>query len=205
MNAVVATVSGWREFPPLELDPVLRAAAEAFVDFGYHGTTMREIARRANLSVPGLYHHHRGKQSMLVGVLTASLDDLHWRLVAADAEGEDDPVSRLELLAGCLVLYHCHRRGLGLIAVNEMRSLEPANLRRIRTRRTEMQRLVDAAVLDGAARGLFRTPYPLDASRAIVTMCVAAAGWFRPELPLSPSEVANRYVDYALSVLGRPP
>ena len=201
MSAVLRAVWDWRKFPPLALDPVLRAAADAFVAFGYHGTTMREIARRAELSVPGLYHHHRGKQAMLVAVVGAAVEDLHGRAVAADAEGTDDPVHRLELLVSCLVLYHCHRKGVGLIAVNEMSSLEPASRRRVSSRRTEVQRLVDAAVLDGAARGTFRTSYPLDASRAVVTMCVAVASWFRMELPLTPAEVADRYVDYALNML----
>jgi AcrR family transcriptional regulator len=191
----------WREFAPLALDPVARAAAEAFAPYGYHGTTMREIGRRAELSVPGLYHHHRGKESILAAVLGAAVDDLHARASAADAEGGDDPALRLELLVGCLVLYHCHRKGLGLIAVSELANLESANRRRIGARRTEVQRMVDAAVLDGAARGLFRTSYPLDASRAVVTMCVAVGTWFKMELPLSPTDVADRYVDYALNML----
>jgi len=55
-------------------------------------------------------------------------------------------------------------------------------VRRIAARRTEVQRLVDTAVLDGAARGLFRTRYPLDASRAVVTMSVSVAAWFRMTL-----------------------
>lgn len=201
MSATLRAVENWREFSPLALDSVLRAAADAFVAYGYHGTTMREIGRRADLSVPGLYHHHRSKQAMLVSVVGAAVEDLHARAVAADAEGGVDPVHRLELLVSCLVLYHCHRKGLGLIAVSEMSSLEPTNRRRIASRRTEVQRLVDAAVLDGAARGLFRTSYPLDASRAIVTMCIAVATWFRMELPLTPEAVADRYVDYALNLL----
>jgi len=191
----------WREFAPLALDPVARAAADAFAAYGYHGTTMREIGRRADLSVPGLYHHHRGKEAMLAAVVGTAVDDLHARATSADAEGGEDPVHRLELLVSCLVLYHCHRKGPGLLAASELANLEAANRRRIGARRTEVQRMVDAAVLDGAARGLFRTSYPLDASRAVVTMCVAVAAWFRMELTLTPEDVADRYVDYALNLL----
>jgi AcrR family transcriptional regulator len=201
MSAVVGTASNWREFSPLVFDGVLRAAADAFVAVGYHGTTMREIARRAGLSVPGLYHHHASKQAMLVAVLKGSVDDLRWRAIAADEEGGEDPVLRLELLVSCLVLFHCHRKGLALIAVSELRNLEQPSRRLLTARRTEVQRLLDAAVLDGAARGLFRAANPLDASRAIVPMCVAVGGWFRIELPLTPDDVADRYVDYALGML----
>lgn len=202
MDGAVRTVSDWRAFSPSpDLDPVLNAAAECFVSLGYHGTTMRDIAARAELSVPGLYHHYPSKQQMLVAVLDACMRDLRWRLDAADAEGGNDPVLRLELLISALVLYHCHRKGLGLIASSEMRSLEQTSRRRIAARRTEVQRLVDTAVLDGAARGRFRTRYPLDASRAVVTMCVAVATWFQMGLALTPEDVAERYVDYAGNIL----
>lgn len=205
MTGPLRSVSDWRAFSPsLDFGPVLDAAADSFVARGYHATTMRDIAARAHLSVPGLYHHYPSKQHMLVAVLDATVGDLRWRMDAADAEGADDPVRRLELLVSALVLYHCHRQGLGLIAMSEMRSLEPADRRRIATRRTEVQRLVDTAVLDGAARGRFRTRYPLDASRAVTTMSIAVASWFRKELALSPEDVAERYVDYALAVVGLP-
>jgi AcrR family transcriptional regulator len=202
MNRPLRTVSNWRQFSPsLDFDPVLDAAAASFVTFGYHGTTMREIARRAELSVPGLYHHYPSKQNMLVAVLDAAMAELRWRMLGAEEEGDDDPVLRLELLVSALVLYHCHRRGLGLIAASEMRSLEPANRRRIATARTELQRLVDGAVLDGAARGLFRARYPLDASRAVVNMAISVANWFKMDLPLSPEDLADRYVDYSLNLV----
>lgn len=202
MNAALRTVANWRDFSPTpDFDPVLDAAADRFITFGYHGTTMRKIAERANLSVPGLYHHYPSKQNMLVAVLDAAMADLRWRLDAADAEGGQDPVRRLELLVHALVLYHCHRKGLGLIALSEMRSLEEPSRRRIAHARTEVQRLIDQAVLDGSARGLFRTRYPLDASRAVVTMAISVASWFRKDLPLTPEDVATRYTEYALNVL----
>lgn len=203
MNVGLLSVSDWRTFPPTpEFDSVLAAAADSFVALGYHGTTMREIARRADLSVPGLYHHYPSKQNMLVAIMDAAMADLRARLDAADAEGAGDPVRRLELLVSAIVLYHCHRKGFGMIAASEMRSLEPASRQRIARRRTEVQRLVDTAVLDGAARGLFRTRYPLDASRAVVTMSAAVATWYQFHGPMTPEDVAERYVDYALAVVG---
>lgn len=42
----------WRDFPPLALDPVLRAAIESFVATGYHGATMRSLAQRAASAFP---------------------------------------------------------------------------------------------------------------------------------------------------------
>jgi transcriptional regulator with XRE-family HTH domain len=60
----VSATSDWRSFPAVELDPVLDAAIDAFVEIGYHGTSMRLLAERAGLSVPGIYHHYRDKQHL---------------------------------------------------------------------------------------------------------------------------------------------
>jgi hypothetical protein len=38
-------------------DRVLLAALECFVERGYHGTTIRQIATRGGVSAPGLYHY----------------------------------------------------------------------------------------------------------------------------------------------------
>src|SRR5579875_2161297 len=42
----------WRVYPPLVLPAPLAGALKAFVEFGYHGATIRIIAERAGLSVP---------------------------------------------------------------------------------------------------------------------------------------------------------
>lgn len=39
------------------LPDVLDAALDVFVQFGYHGTTVRAIATAAGMSVPRLYYH----------------------------------------------------------------------------------------------------------------------------------------------------
>ena len=58
---VPTSADDWRTFPPLLVAPVLGAALDVFVEMGYHGASVRDIARRAGLSVPGMYHHYATK------------------------------------------------------------------------------------------------------------------------------------------------
>jgi hypothetical protein len=60
----------WRDYEDLGLPKPLAAALEAFVEQGYHGTSIRDVASRSGLSVPGLYHHYPSKQAMLIGLAT---------------------------------------------------------------------------------------------------------------------------------------
>ncbi|MEU1544116.1 TetR family transcriptional regulator [Nocardia sp. NPDC005745] len=192
---------GWRDFAPLNVDPVLAAALASFVEIGYHGTTVRALARRAGTSVPGLYHHYRDKHELLVRILDLTMDELHWRVRAARAEGRDS-VHRVRLIVEALALFHTHRRDLGFIGASEMRSLSPGERVRIARSRGDIQAILDDAITEAHDEGRIATPDIRAAGRAIATMCTAIPQWFRESGPATPEEVAARYGDFALGVLG---
>lgn len=195
---------GWRDFAPLDVDPVLAAALASFVEIGYHGTTVRALARRAGTSVPGLYHHYRDKHELLVRILDLTMDELHWRVHAARAEGRDS-VHRVRLIVEALALFHTHRRDLGFIGASEMRSLSPGERVRIARSRRDIQAILDDAITEAHGEGRIAIPDIRAAGQAIATMCTAIPQWFRESGPATPEEVAARYGDFALGVLGIPP
>jgi AcrR family transcriptional regulator/DNA-binding transcriptional ArsR family regulator len=201
-NSHAAQTEDWRTFPPLPLDPVLRAAVEAFVELGYHGATVGDIARRCGLSKPGTYHYYPRKEEMLVAILDLTMADLLERSRTAIEEGGADPVRRFALLVECLSLFHTHRGDLAFIGASEMRSLEAAHRERIARLRTEQQRMLDAEVAAAAAAGRFTTRFAPAASRAVGMMCTGLAQWYRPHGPLSPEEIAEQYVGFALDMMG---
>jgi AcrR family transcriptional regulator len=55
---------------------LLRAASEVFVDRGYHGAGMDEIADRAGVSKPVLYQHFPGKTELYAAVITKHRENL---------------------------------------------------------------------------------------------------------------------------------
>ena len=191
----------WRKYDDLHLDPVLNAAVGAFNETGYHGASVRDIARRAGLSVPGMYHHFASKQDMLVGILNLTMEDLLARSRAAKDEAGDDPVRSFALLVENLVLFHCHRRDLAFIGGSEMRSLVANNRQRIAAMRTAQQRMVDLEVEAASAAGLFHVEHTRDASRAVVTMCVAVPTWYRFDDEETPEQLAEQYVDFGLGLM----
>ncbi|WP_300017431.1 helix-turn-helix domain-containing protein [Pseudonocardia sp.] len=196
-----APAGDWREYGPLGFEPVLRAALDEFLAIGYHGATVRGIATRAGLSVPGIYHYYTSKQQLLVTILDLTMTDLLARSRAALAQGRD-PAERFCLLVEHLVLFHTHRRELGFVGATEMRSLAPANRQRIAEVRTVQQRMVDREVEDAVREGRFRADHPHEAARAVVTMCTALPTWWRPDGALAPEQVARQYVGFALEVMG---
>ncbi|MFD4431269.1 TetR family transcriptional regulator [Nocardia sp. NPDC058497] len=200
-DPVHGTARAWRAFPPLDIDPVLAAAIDSFVETGYHGATMRSIAQRAGMSVPGVYHHYRDKQDLLVRALDLTMDELHWRVGAARGEastGRDRVIRVVEALA----LFHTHRRELAFIGASEMRSLNPDNRRRITASRNEIQYLLDEDIDAALTEEGLSTAHARAAGRAIATMCTALPQWFRLDGPATPEQIATEYADFALGLLG---
>ncbi|WP_332838936.1 TetR family transcriptional regulator [Nocardia bovistercoris] len=196
-----ADLPDWRDFPPLTLDPVLAATVAAIVETGYHGTTMRSVAARAGLSVPGIYHHYTDKQQLLVRILDLTMDELHLRVSAA-ADSAADSVERVARVVEALALFHTHRRALAFIGASEMRSLTAANRTRIADSRSRLQRVLDHAIEAAAAEGRLCCSDPHTAGRAIATMCTSIPQWFRDDGPLTPEDVARDYAGFALALLG---
>lgn len=190
----------WRRFEPLELDPVLTAAMTVFLRQGYHGASVRDVASVSGLSVSGIYHHHASKQEMLQRILDLGMSDLLERCRSAASEGPDE-VERFCLLVETMALFHTHRREVGFLAASEMRSLDPAARADMTARRSAQQRLVDTEVEAGVASGRFRTPFPREVSRAVVTMCKSIAEWYNPAGAFAPGDIADRYVRFALGAV----
>lgn len=184
------------------LTPVLSAAAAAFAEHGYHGASVRDIAARAGLSVPGMYHHHASKQDLLRALMEGSVADLLDRSKAAVEAAGDDPVARLSGLVRTLVGFMAEHRELAVLQA-EARYLEPDNWRRYVALRDEQQALFADAIADGQAAGVFAGAQPTDdVTRAVLTLCLGVATWYRPDGPLDPAGLADQYVGFCLGLAG---
>lgn len=194
----------WRSYRPLDLHPILTHAMEAFNEHGYHGTSVRDIAGRVGVTVPALYYHYANKQALLATLLETSIKDVLDRCRSAAAEAGDDPLARYCRMVESIVLSMAHRRQLAFLDT-EIRSLEPENRARYVALRDYLEHMLLDTVEAGRARGVFSTPIPADAVRAVLTMCQGVANWFRSDGPLTAEEVAERHVLLSLGTVGHSP
>jgi hypothetical protein len=104
-----------------------------------------------------------------------------------------------------LALFHTHRWELAFIGASEMRSLEPANRRRIAELRNHVQHLLDDAIDHAIRVGELGTPSPRHAARAISTMCTSLPQWFHVGGPSTPERIAEEYAQFALGLLDHRP
>ncbi len=50
---------------------IIEAAHRLFLEHGYHGTSIRQIAREAGIALGGIYNHFAGKEDLFAAVLLA--------------------------------------------------------------------------------------------------------------------------------------
>jgi len=70
-------------------EAVLEAAAEIFVERGFEGASIDQIAQRAGVSKPTIYSHFGGKEQLFTEILTAVGDDLASPMLRPGAEEAD--------------------------------------------------------------------------------------------------------------------
>jgi AcrR family transcriptional regulator len=188
------------------LAAIMQSAREIFAERGYHGASIRDIAKRAGLSLSALYYYHAGKQELLHALLEDALNDCFRGCETALSAAADDPAARLAAFVRAVAEYRVRRRIDSLLALREISNLEPERLERFVERRDALPRLLREIIDDGVARGVFLTPYPDEAQRAILAMCNAIAQWYQPSGDLGVAELVERYVHLSLTVVQhRPP
>ncbi len=184
---------------------LVEAAVANFTALGYHGTSMRDIARTAGVTVASIYHHFASKQEILQHVMVGTITDVlavtRRAVETADSEagtpGGADPTRRLDALVDAWIVFHTTRQAEALIGASELRSLDGDGRAVVVGHRDEQEALFRDVIEDGVQRGVFTTRYPREASRAIIEMGYSVSSWYRPGGELSPEEMSVRYRELA--------
>lgn len=183
-------------------ETIRNAALDAFFDFGYHGTSTREIVKRAGIGVATLYHHYPSKEDVLAEIVQEFFGALESAVVdAVDAAGPE-PAARLEAYVRARILFHLAHQREAFVAHADFRSLGPEHRALVEERRRNEQGFVERLLRQGQRARSFDVPRPADATRALLQMTTGVMSWYRRGGPLTPDDVADAYVRFARSLVG---
>jgi len=183
-------------------DRILKAATALFCKRGYHGTPVRALARVLRMEAPSLYYRFPSKQEILFAILDRTLDDLLDGLRRAVATG-NGPEDRLRAAVRFHVLFHARRRREAFVSHSELRSLTPANQRRVIAKRDQYEQVFRGLLAAGVRAGRFHVPDVKLTTAAILSMCTGVATWFSEGGRLDPEAIADRYVENILRAVER--
>ena len=179
-----------------------QAALELFVERGYHGTSMRDIAARAGTSVSHLYYYCPSKAGVLKEMILSIVDDLLHGLAQALEDAGDGPVEQLSALVRAEVMFHCRRREEAFVGRSELRSLREEDRPEVIERYDRVTGIFKDVIAKGVKQGVFDCPHRGETANALLTMCNSVSSWYRTSGRLSPATIADRYTDLALRMVG---
>lgn len=131
---------------------ILKASRQLFRAKGFEQTTMEDVALRAEVSKATLYNYFTNKDSLLLGIAEAALDEIR-QLVAEELQDEQSAVQKLRRVMQTFVLDSA--RYLALCRkITYLNSFEGSELYRTRL---EMLEILRALVLEGQAQGTLRS------------------------------------------------
>ncbi|WP_236950352.1 TetR family transcriptional regulator [Mycobacterium sp. MS1601] len=181
---------------------VVAAAVQNFQSRGYHGTSIRDIARDAGMTPATIYHYFPSKQRILQHIMEAAMKDVIASTNAALIQAGNSPTEQLDALMRAWALFHTQRRAEALIGASEIRSLDDVGHRIVVALRDQQEQMFRVIIDRGVAEGAFTTAYPHEAARAIISMGSSIASWYRPNGHLTPEQIAQRYAELALGTVG---
>lgn len=82
---------------------ILDTAAEVFAEQGMEKASMAQVAARAQVSKPLLYHYYPSKDALIFAIITTHLEELDTVIEAADDDLDLAPDQRLRRLVGAVL------------------------------------------------------------------------------------------------------
>ncbi len=174
-------------------DAVIAAAARAFRERGVHATTLDDIASFLNVTKPTIYYYVENKEQLIVecfrigiGRITDAIGEL--------AGGAGSGREKLSALARRYAEVMASDFGWCMVRVED-HDLSPPAARRVKTMKSEIDQGLRRFIREGIADGSLRECDPKMAAFALAGALNGIGHWYRPGKPLSPDEIAARFVD----------
>lgn len=97
---------------------ILDAAERLFLNSGYNGTSMRQIAHGAGIAVGGIYNHYDSKEAIFKALVEDRSPYLQMVALLNSISGEDGPAMLRQALAQGRQVMREHQDFIGLVMID---------------------------------------------------------------------------------------
>jgi AcrR family transcriptional regulator len=170
---------------------------------GFHGVSVREVAKEVGVQASSIYSHLASKEQLLADLMLIGHEEHREWLRGAILDASADPTDQVRTIMRSHVGFHGTYPLLARVCNRELTALSPANLQRVMTVRNETQQLILDVIERGRRMGVFDAPEPWLAFAAIGSMGIRVAEWWDDDLGFTVEQVADRYADFAVRMLAR--
>ncbi|MRG91018.1 TetR/AcrR family transcriptional regulator [Polyangium spumosum] len=183
---------------------ILEVALQLFANRGFHGTSVRDMAKALNLQPSALYAHFPSKDHVLAELVRVGHEVHASALRAALLDAGADPVDQLCALIRVHTVLHATYPHLAVVVNEEIYSLSAELAAPALAIREEARALVLQVVERGVALGHFSLPDKGATLAALSAMGVRIPYWYEPSEQLPVDALADVHVELSLRLLRGP-
>jgi AcrR family transcriptional regulator len=173
-------------------EAVIRAAARAFSERGYHNTSLDEIAAALNVTKPTIYYYVANKEQLLLECILTGLE----RVLEPFRRPRPPGMSAREQLNATIRHYAqaiASEYGGCMVRAEDL-GLAPASLARIKQLKSEIDHAIRQLLEEGARDGSIDTHDPKMTAFALAGALNWIAHWYRENQSMTAAEIAEAFV-----------
>ncbi|WP_043286082.1 TetR/AcrR family transcriptional regulator [Paraburkholderia oxyphila] len=185
-------------------EQILNAAARLFIEKGFGGASMQEIAEALGMTRTAVYYYFKNKDE----ILTALVEEVTLRArrlsSRATSEANTDPKEWLRTLVHQhTMLILSHHNEFRVVDRTEQQLPERAYRANEEAKRAVLSNFT-AAIEAGVKLGVFRVVDAKVTAFTMIGMCSWPAFWYKPDGPKSAEEIADTIAELAVQSVIRP-
>jgi AcrR family transcriptional regulator len=172
---------------------IVQAALQCFVDKGFHGTSMRDIAQVASVSLGNLYNHFASKEALIAEVATQEQAELLPLLQALEQDAHPSQAGVVRFLSAYRAL--CRQREWAVLSAECLAEIArtPALAPAFEASRRRLLDGLAGFMERGAGLGHFRPAVPVRLAAqllldAVESDALRAALYLVPQADAAPDE-----------------
>ena len=178
---------------------ILTLARNLFWQNGYHGVSMRDLARAYGCQPANLYNHFKTKESILFEVLLEEMEQIIRPISHLQEEDDGDPVSQLRfIISSHLRITLSHRRSAKMLFDVALGNLSHADRKTIISMRDTYDSIIRKVIQRGQKKGIFLPHNEKLVGFMISSMITRSRIWFHPRKGVKINELADFIFQFAL-------
>ena len=180
---------------------ILKVATELFYERDFNSVGMRLIASESGVRGASLYHYFESKEQMLFAiVLEVTRDFITDHLPSTDVKSDFE--RQMQTLVEQHISYFWEHRHALSVGYREMHNLTIDHQEVVQKYRLQYQHGIQKFIKAGKDAGVFHCEDHRLAGLAILDLVNSVNEWFRPTGRLSIEQLAKKYGQIALQMLG---
>lgn len=181
---------------------ILEVALQLFASLGFHGSSIRDLAKALELTPSALYAHFPSKEYILAELARVGHEHHHERFCAALEGAGEDPAEQMRALVRAHARLHATYPQLAVVVNDEMHALAPELAAPALALRERSTALLLQVIERGVAAGRFSPPHATATAAAIGAMGLRIPHWYEAFGALSIDALADVHAELALRMLG---